>query len=180
MSSILLCCGASAALHKGCDLASRLTRAGHQVRTLLTPRAAELVSPQLFEALTGQSAASVEFGADRLGSMDHIEAGTWADLIVVAPCTADLAGRIAQGLGNDLVTSALLATPVDVPRLLFPAMNTHMLAQPPVRRNLGQLREDGWRVEEPEEGHLACGVQGPGRMVEPEAIAALVAEILGK
>jgi phosphopantothenoylcysteine decarboxylase/phosphopantothenate--cysteine ligase len=180
MSSILLCCGASAALHKGCDLASRLTRAGHEVRVLLTPRATELVSLQLFEALTGQPAASDEFGPDRRGSMDHIEMGTWAELVLVAPCTADLVGRIAHGLGNDLVTSTLIATPADVPRVLCPAMNTHMLAQPAVRRNLGLLREDGWRIEEPQEGHLACGVQGLGRMVEPEAIAALVVEILGK
>ncbi|MDP6370117.1 MAG: flavoprotein [Planctomycetota bacterium] len=179
MSKILLCCGASAALHKGCDLASRLTRAGHEVRAVLTPRATELISPQLFEALTGQVAASAEFGPERGGAMDHIELGAWAELVVVAPCTADLLGRLALGLGDDLLTSALLATPGEVPRLLCPAMNSNMLAQPAVRRNLDQLRQDGWRVAEPREGELACGVSGPGRMLEPEEIVALAAELLG-
>ncbi|HJO27550.1 MAG: phosphopantothenoylcysteine decarboxylase [Planctomycetes bacterium] len=178
MSKILLCCGASAALHKGCDLASQLTRAGHEVRAVLTPRATELVSPQLFEALTGQLAASAEFGPERGGAMDHIELGAWAQLVIVAPCTADLLGRMALGLGDDLLTSALLATPADVPRLVCPAMNSNMLAQPAVRRNLGQLREDGWSVAEPQEGQLACGVSGPGRMVEPADIVELAAELL--
>jgi len=178
MSRILLCASASVAVYKACDLASKLHQAGHELSTLLTPRAAELVSPQLFEAVSGGPAAFDEFGDDRRGAMDHIERARFAELVVVAPCTADLAGRLANGLGGDLVTTALLAVARDVPRLLCPAMNPTMLTHPAVERNLGQLREDGWEVMEPESGHMACGEAGAGRLVEPAAILARVEELL--
>ena len=93
MSRVLLGVSASVALYKACDLASRLTQEGHEVRTVLTARAAELLSPQLFEAVTGQPAATSEFGPSRRGAMDHIELARWAELLLVAPCTADLAAR---------------------------------------------------------------------------------------
>lgn len=178
MSRILLGAGASAALHKACDLASKLAQRGHAVRAVLTPRAAELVSPQLFEALTGQPAQVGEFGDERRGGMDHIELAGWAELAVVAPCSADLAARLALGLAGDLLGTALLALPAGVPRLLCPAMNPHMLEHPAVVRNLGTLRGDGWRILEPEEGAMACGVSGQGRLPEPERIAAAVEELL--
>jgi phosphopantothenoylcysteine decarboxylase/phosphopantothenate--cysteine ligase len=150
------------------------------VRCLLTPRAAELVSPQLFEALTGEPAAVSEFGAARHGGMDHIELARFAQLVCVAPCTADLAGRLALGLGDDLVTTALLATARDVPRLLCPAMNPVMLAQPAVQRNLALLVEDGWTVVEPGAGHMACGDEGRGRLAEPAQIAARIEELFAR
>lgn len=178
MSRILLCAGASVAIYKACDLASKLAQAGHEVRAALTPAAARLVSPQLFEAVTGAPAASTELGPERRGAMDHIDLAQWAELALVAPCTADLAGRIANGLGDDLVTTALLALPAGVPRLLVPAMNPNMLAQPAVTRNLARLREDGWEVVDPEEGHMACGVEGRGRFADPADVAARVAALL--
>lgn len=178
MSNVLLVCAASAALHKGCDLASKLTQAGHRVRAVLTPRAAQLVSPQLFQAVTGEPASSDEFGAERRGAMDHVDLGAWAQAVVAAPASADLVGRLALGLAGDLAATAVLAVAPGVPRLLCPAMNPNMLANPAVQRNLGTLREHGWRVLEPGSGHLACGVEGPGRLAEPAEIVAALVELL--
>jgi phosphopantothenoylcysteine decarboxylase/phosphopantothenate--cysteine ligase len=174
LSRILLCAGASAALHKACDLASTLVQDGHRVRCLLTPRAAELVRPQLFEALTGEPASVHEFGEARRTGMDHIELARWAEVFLVAPATADLIARLALGLADDLPTTVALALAPEVQRVLCPAMNPLMLAAPPVARNLARLRRDGWRVVEPEAGHLACGDEGRGRLAEPEEIAALL------
>lgn len=178
MPQILLAAGASVALYKACDLASKLTQDGHRVRAVLTARAAQLVSPQLFEAVTGEPAATDEFGPGRRSAMDHIELARWAEVLVVAPASADLVARLALGLGDDLVTTVALALPPHVPRLLAPAMNPNMLANPAVRRNLARLLEDGWRLVEPGEGHLACGDEGRGRLAEPERIAAAVAAAL--
>jgi len=178
VTNVLLCVGASVAIYKACDLASKLTQAGHRARAVLTARAAELVSPQVFEAVTGEPAATSEFGPTRRGAMDHIELARWTGLALVAPCTADLAARLAHGLADDLVTTALLALEPSVPRVLCPAMNPKMLAHPAVRRNLGLLREDGWRVLEPATGHMACGDEGAGRLVEPGEILERLAELL--
>lgn len=178
MSNVLLGASASVALYKACELASKLTQAGHRVRAVLTPRAAELLSPQLFEAVTGEPAFSDEFGAGRRSAMDHIELARWGEILVVAPATADLVGRLAHGLAGELVGTVALALPSSRPRLLAPAMNPRMLEQPAVRRNLAQLAADGWRVLEPERGHMACGDEGAGRLPEPARIAALVEELL--
>lgn len=174
MSRILLACGASAALHKACDLASLLSQDGHRVRACLTPRAAELVRPQLFEALTGEPASVSEFGDARRAGMDHIDLAHWAEVFLVAPATADLVSRLALGLADDLVTTIALALAPGVRRVLCPAMNPSMLVAPPVLRNLEQLRRDGWTVVEPAAGRLACGDEGRGRLVEPQEIAAFL------
>jgi phosphopantothenoylcysteine decarboxylase/phosphopantothenate--cysteine ligase len=178
MAKILLCVSASAALYKACDLASQLTQAGHEVPVLLTPSAAQLVSAQQFEAVTGQPARVTELSEERLGAMDHISFARGLSAVVVAPCTAALAGRIAMGLATDLVTTTLMAVPLGVPRLVCPAMNPHMLAQPAVARNLTQMVEDGWERMEPEVGHMACGEDGPGRLADPDLIVQRLQEIL--
>jgi phosphopantothenoylcysteine decarboxylase/phosphopantothenate--cysteine ligase len=179
MTRIVLAAGASAALHKGCDLASKLAQAGHEVRAVLTPRAAQLVAPQLFEALTGQPAFVEEFGPARAGAMDHIALAQWCQAFVVAPASADLVARLALGLASDLVTTVALALEPGTPRLLAPAMNPHMLAAAPIARHLATLTQDGWRVLAPGAGHLACGVQGSGRMAEPAEILSALRESLG-
>ena len=176
---ILLGASASAAVHKACDLASKLAQEGHEVKCILTPRAAELVSPQLFEALTGEPAWVDEFGGTRRRGMDHIDLSQWAELLCIAPATADVVSRLALGLANDLLTTAALALDARVPRVLCPAMNVHMLESPPIVRNMETLRADGWRILEPGEGHLACGVQGRGRMNEPQEIVAFLTEVFG-
>jgi phosphopantothenoylcysteine decarboxylase/phosphopantothenate--cysteine ligase len=178
MSRILLGAGASVALYKACDLASKLTQAGHTVRAVLTARAATLVSPQLFEAVTGEPAFTDEFGPTRRSAMDHIELARWAECLVVAPCSADLAARLALGLGDDLVATVALALPAGIPRIVSPAMNPIMLANPAVARNLARLREDGWEVLEPDEGLMACGDEGRGRLPEPARIVERIAERL--
>ena len=179
MTRILLGAGASAALFKACDLASKLTQDGHEVRAVLTPGAAKLIDPQLFEALTGQPAQVDEFGAERRGGMDHIELGRWAGLFVVAPCSADLLSRLALGLANDLLTTAALVLEPSTPRFVAPAMNPKMLAAAPIQRNLATLRGDGWNVLEPGEGAMACGDEGAGRLMEPADIAEALRASLG-
>ena len=146
MSQILLGVSASVSIYKACDLASKLSQAGHQVRTVLTENAARLVSPQLFAAVTGESAQTSEWGIHAKTAMDHIELARWAELVVVAPATASLCARLAAGLAEDLVCTTLLAVESSKPHLLCPAMNPVMLAKPAVARNLAQLAEDGWEV----------------------------------
>ncbi|MFN0244518.1 MAG: flavoprotein [Planctomycetota bacterium] len=180
MARILLAAAASVAVYKACDLASQLTQSGHTVRAVLTKRAASLVSPQLFEAVTGEPAFTDEFEATRKSAMDHIELARWAELLLIAPCSADLAARLAVGLGDDLVATVALAFPAGKPRLLCPAMNPNMLAHPAVQRNLTTLREDGWRILEPDDGHMACGVEGKGRLPDPARIVKWVASELGR
>lgn len=179
MSRIVLAAGASAALHKACDLASQLAQDRHQVRVLLTPRAAELVHPQFFEALTGEPAAVREFGDARRTGMDHIELARWAEVFLVAPASADLVSRLALGLADDLVTTVALALGPETRRVLCPAMNPNMLASPAIARNVAQLRADGWTFVEPGSGRLACGVEGRGRLAEPEEILTTVRALLG-
>jgi phosphopantothenoylcysteine decarboxylase/phosphopantothenate--cysteine ligase len=180
MPRILLVCGASAALHKAADLASKLAQRPHQVRAVLTPRAAELVSPQLFEALTGEPAQVSEFGPQRRGAMDHIELAKWAELVLVAPASADLVSRLALGLADDLASTVCLALSARTPRLIAPAMNPAMLESPPIVRNLGLLREAGWRVLEPASGPMACRDEGRGRLPEPAELAEAVERALGR
>ena len=175
--NVLLAAGASVAVYKACDLASKLTQDGHGVKAVLTPSAAKLVSPQLFEAVTGERAFVDEFSDRREGAMDHIALCDWGELLLVAPASADLVARLALGLGGDLVGTVSLAWQHPKPRLICPAMNPHMLAAGPTGRHLETLRGDGWELMEPDEGHMACGVAGRGRLPEPESIRRRVQEI---
>ncbi len=174
MANVLLASAASVSIYKACDLASKLSQRGHAVRIVLTANAARLVSPQLFEAVTGEPASVTEWGDERRAAMDHIDLARFAEIVVVAPCSADLAARIAHGFADDLVTTTLLAVESKVPRLVCPAMNPNMLAQPAVQRNFEQLRTDGWAFVDAEPGHMACGDEGTGRLAEPLTIAEAV------
>jgi phosphopantothenoylcysteine decarboxylase/phosphopantothenate--cysteine ligase len=178
MAKILLAGSASVAIYKACELASKLAQAGHQVRAILTPNAAKLVNPQLFEAITGEPAFVDEFGRSRRTAMDHIDLATWGEELVVAPCSASLLSRLSLGLADDLASTVAIALPHGRPRLVCPAMNPHMLAAPNVQRHLATLKADGWHVMEPGEGHMACGVSGKGRLPDPEAILRRAVELL--
>lgn len=180
MASILLGCGASVALYKACDLASKLAQAGHEVRAILTPRAARLVNPQLFEAVCGQPAQVDEFAESRRGAMDHIELAKWGELLLVAPASAGLVARLAHGIADELLGTVALALEAKRPRILCPAMNPNMLEARPLQRNLAMLREDGWEIVESEEGHMACGDEGQGRLAEPQRIVERVAQRLAR
>jgi len=155
------------AAYKSCYLVRRLTEAGARVDVVLTPGATEFVRPVTFEALSGRPVLTSLWEPDR--ALAHIRLGREADLLVVAPATAHLLARVAQGLADDLLTAILLAR--TCPVLLAPAMNDEMYAASPTRKNLELLRERGFALVGPERGALAEGPsERPGRMSEPDTI----------
>ncbi|HEX2636851.1 MAG TPA: bifunctional phosphopantothenoylcysteine decarboxylase/phosphopantothenate--cysteine ligase CoaBC [Gemmatimonadales bacterium] len=157
------------ACYKSCTLARRLTEAGARVDVILTRGAAEFVRPLTFEALTGRPALGSLWEPG--GALSHVRLGQQADLVLVAPATAHLIARMAQGLADDLLTTLLLAS--TAPVLLAPAMNDEMYAHPQTRENLARLRARGVSVVGPEVGARAEGPsERPGRMSEPETILA--------
>jgi phosphopantothenoylcysteine decarboxylase/phosphopantothenate--cysteine ligase len=163
------------ACYKSCTLARRLTEAGARVDVVLTQSAAEFVRPATFEALTGRPVQSSLWEPG--GALSHVRLGHEADLIIVAPATAHLLARMAQGLADDVLTALLLAR--TAPLLLAPAMNDEMFAHPATRANLGTLRSSGVAFVGPETGGLAEGPsERPGRMSEPETIMAHAARLL--
>ena len=163
------------ACYKSCILARRLTEAGARVDVVLTRAAAEFVRPLTFEALTGRPVVTSLW--DRDGALAHIRLGHDADLVIVAPATAHLIARMAQGMADDFLTSLLLAR--TSPVLLAPAMNDEMFAAEPTVTNLSVLRSRGMEVVGPEVGALAEGPsERPGRMSEPETVMAHAARLL--
>ncbi|MBI4583811.1 MAG: phosphopantothenoylcysteine decarboxylase [Planctomycetes bacterium] len=176
MARILLGVSAGVAAYKVIELASALTQRGDQVVTLLTPRAREFVTPLTFKAVTREKVFTEIFEDTPSSSTEHISLAQWGEVLVIAPATADLIGRIAAGLGDDIVTTTLLA--FDQPVVLAPSMNDRMWANPLVRRNLRQLEELGYLVVEPDSGHLACGSIGPGRLASVEKIISAIDKAL--
>lgn len=174
MSRVLVGVGASAACFKAVAVCSALAKDGIGVQAVLTRHAARLVAPLQFSCVTGVRALCDEWEPTDPGGMDHIRLAREAGLLLVCPASAGLIGALAHGLAGDLLGSLALAFGAAKPRLLAPAMNPEMWAHPALRRNVAQLRGDGWRFVGPEEGATACGECGPGRMAEPEAICAAV------
>ena len=165
------------ACYKSCVLARRLTEAGALVDTVLTEAAAEFVRPLTFEALTGRPVLSSLWS--RGGALAHVRLGQAADLVIVAPATANLIARVAQGMADDFLTTMLLAT--TAPVLLAPAMNDEMYAAGPTATNLATLQRRGFHAIGPEVGALAEGPSDrPGRMSEPEAILAGASRLLAR
>lgn len=174
---ILLIIGGGIAAYKVLDLIRRLRDAGAGVVPVLTRAAEEFVTPLSVSALAGEKVHRDLFDLTAEAEMGHIQLSRSADLVVVAPATADLMGKMAAGLANDLASTLLMAT--DKPVLLAPAMNVRMWTHPATRRNLATLQGDGIMVLGPDEGAMACGEFGPGRMAEPEAIRAAIGAALG-
>ncbi|WP_170377690.1 bifunctional phosphopantothenoylcysteine decarboxylase/phosphopantothenate--cysteine ligase CoaBC [Ruegeria atlantica] len=173
---ILLIIGGGIAAYKSLDLIRRLQERGAAVTPVLTRAAEEFVTPLSVAALAGEKAYRDLFDLTDEAEMGHIQLSRSADLIVVAPATADLMGKMATGLANDLASTLLMAT--DTPVLCAPAMNVRMWDHPATQRNLKQLQADGVRFVGPNEGDMACGEYGPGRMSEPlEIVAAIEAEL---
>jgi phosphopantothenoylcysteine decarboxylase/phosphopantothenate--cysteine ligase len=166
---ILLIIGGGIAAYKSLELIRELSRRGIGTRAILTKAGAEFITPLSVGSLTGEKVFSDLFNLTDEAEMGHIELSRSADLIVVAPATADLMAKAANGLANDLASTALLAT--DKPVLYAPAMNVRMWEAKPTRRNLRTLIEDGAMFVGPNEGEMACGEFGPGRMAEPAEIA---------
>ncbi len=175
---ILLIIGGGIAAYKALELIRTLARRGIASRCILTAGGAEFITPLSVAALSGETVHTDLFDLDAEAKMGHIELSRSADLIVVCPATADLIAKAAAGLAGDLATTALLAT--DKPVLMAPAMNVRMWTHPAVRRNVATLRADGVAVLEPDEGAMACGEFGPGRLPEVEQIAiAIEARLAG-
>lgn len=169
MKRILLIIGGGVAAFKSLELIRELKRRGVASRCILTPAGAEFVTPLSVAALSGEKVYDALFSLTDETEMGHIELSRSADLVVVAPATADLMAKAANGLANDLASTTLLAT--DKPVLMAPAMNVRMWEHAAVRRNRAQLEADGVMFVGPDEGEMACGEFGYGRMSEPAAIA---------
>ncbi|PPD16213.1 MAG: bifunctional phosphopantothenoylcysteine decarboxylase/phosphopantothenate--cysteine ligase CoaBC [Methylobacterium sp.] len=169
---VLLIIGGGIAAYKTPELVRLIRKAGGHVRVILTKAASEFVTPLTLASLTGEKVHEALFSLTDEIEMGHIELSRSADLLVVAPATADLMAKAAHGLANDLASTTLLAT--DKPVLMAPAMNVRMWLHPATQRNLATLRADGVSFVGPDEGDMACGEYGPGRMAEPAAILAAI------
>jgi phosphopantothenoylcysteine decarboxylase/phosphopantothenate--cysteine ligase len=173
---ILLIVGGGVAAYKSLELVRRLRERGVVTRVVMTEAAKQFVAPLSFAALSGHAVRFDPFSLIDEAEMGHIELSREANLVVVAPATADLLARMAQGLANDLASTTLLATDKRV--LAAPAMNLRMWLHPATRRNVATLRADGVAFVGPDEGEMACGEFGPGRMAEPLAIVAAIERAL--
>lgn len=167
--SVLLIVGGGIAAYKALELARELSKRGIRVTSVLTAGGAEFITPLALGGLTGERCYTDLFSLTDEIEMGHIELSRAADLIVVAPATANLLAKAACGIADDLATTLLLAT--DKPVLFAPAMNVKMWEHPATQRNIGQLRADGAHFVGPGEGAMACGEYGMGRLAEPIAIA---------
>jgi phosphopantothenoylcysteine decarboxylase/phosphopantothenate--cysteine ligase len=174
---ILVAVTGGIAAYKIPELVRTLQRAGHLVRCAVTPAATEFVAPLVLQTLTGEAVRSSLFDPAQEGEIGHIELADWAELMIVAPATANTLAKLAHGLADDLVSTVALAT--RAPLLVAPAMNVNMWQHPATQGNLALLRERGVRVVGPGAGELACGREGQGRMSEPQAIAEAAALVLG-
>lgn len=174
---VLLIIGAGIAAYKSLELIRLITRAGGAVTPVLTRSAGQFVTPLSVAGLAGERVYDELFDLTDEAEMGHIQLSRVADLVVVAPATADLMAKMATGLADDLASTLLLAT--DTPVLIAPAMNVRMWDHPATQRNLATLRGDGVDVMGPNEGDMACGEHGPGRMAEPAEILAAIEAKLG-
>lgn len=172
MKRILLIVGGGIAAYKACELIRLARGAGIEVTCVATPAAQQFVTPMTLAALSERPVHTTLWDLKNEAEMGHIQLSRQADLVVVAPATADLLARMAAGVADDLATTLLLAT--DKPVLAAPAMNVRMWQHPATQRNVERLRADGVTVIEPDEGPMACGEYGPGRLPEPPVILAAI------
>lgn len=164
------------AAYKAVEVLRGLQRAGCTVRVGMTKRACEFIQPLTFRALSGSHVIVDDYAPDNPDPIAHITFSQTVDLFLIAPATANIMGKLANGIADDFLTSTYLAS--TSPVLIAPAMNTSMWHHPATQRNLRQLRSDGVHVIEPDDGEMACGTIGPGRLSEPERIVAAALEIL--
>ena len=177
MQRVLLMIGGGIAAYKAPELVRQLRAQGLAVRCLMTAAAAQFVSPLSLASVSGDKVYENLFDLTEEAEMGHIQLSRDADIILVAPATADLMAKAAQGMANDLASTTLLAT--DKKILMAPAMNVRMWQHEATQRNLAQLEKDGVSIIGPEDGDMSCGEFGPGRMREPHDIAAATAAALG-
>jgi phosphopantothenoylcysteine decarboxylase/phosphopantothenate--cysteine ligase len=164
------------AAYKAAEVLRGLQRAGCTVRVAMTKRACEFIQPLTFRALSGSHVIVDDYAPDNPDPIAHITFSQTVDLFLIAPATANIIGKFASGIADDFLTSTYLAS--TAPVLIAPAMNTSMWHHPATQRNLQQLRADGVHIIEPDEGEMACGTIGPGRLSEPDRIVTAALEIL--
>ncbi len=165
---ILLCVSGGIAVFKAAALTSKLYQTGAEVKVLMTDSATEFVTPLTFQTLSRNDVYRDTFEEKDPASVAHIDLADWADLVLIAPATANMIGKLANGIADDMMSTTLLAT--EAPVFVAPAMNVHMYDHPAVKKNMDILRSFNCHFLEPGEGLLACGYVGKGRMAEPEDI----------
>ncbi len=166
--TILLGVTGGIAAYKSASLASRLVKAGAEVRVIMTEHATNFINPITFETLTGHKCITDTFDRNFEFQVEHVSLAKKADVIMVAPATANVIAKLAHGLADDMLTTTILAS--HAPKLIAPAMNTGMYENPVTQNNLALLKKYGMEVIEPAAGHLACGDEGKGKMPEPEIL----------
>lgn len=165
---VLLAVTGGIAVYKACDLTSKLTQAGADVRVIMTESACEFVSPLTFQALSRNPVYTDTFDEKDPKKIAHIDLADWAEIVIIAPATANSLSKIANGLGDDMLTTTLLATRATI--YVAPAMNVHMYQNQAVIENMQKLTRFGYNFIEPGAGYLACGYVGKGRLEEPKTI----------
>lgn len=165
------------AAYKAVEIASRLRKAGAEVHVIMTREATEFVTELTFREITGQP-VSVDMWAKVANfNVEHIALATLADLVLIAPATANIIAKTAAGIADDMLTTTVLAT--KAPLVMAPAMNTNMYENPVTQKNIAELKSRGVQMIEPASGHLACGVEGKGRLPEPAQIVQFVMDFMG-
>lgn len=168
-TNIVLGVSGGIAAYKAADLASKLAGAGARVNCVLTESACQLVGPKTFEAVTGQQVFTKMWSAPQEYSITHISLTEKADIVVLAPATANIIGKIAGGICDDLLSTIMCAA-WSKPVIIAPAMNNNMWGNPAVQKNIETLRQMNFKIIGPETGRLACGTEAIGRMAEPADI----------
>ena len=170
---IVLGVGGGIAAYKAAELARLLMQQGHEVQVVMTAAAQEFVRPLTFAALTGRKVLTDLFAIE--SAIEHVSVAQEHEVLAIAPATADLLGKLAHGLADDFLTTTYLAFTGTV--VIAPTMNVNMWQHPAVQANLETLRRRGHHIVEPDSGYLACGMTGPGRLADPEIIAATIAQV---
>jgi phosphopantothenoylcysteine decarboxylase/phosphopantothenate--cysteine ligase len=182
-TNILLGVSGGIAAYKAVDLASKLTAAGANVKTVMTDAACRFVGPKSFEAVTCSVVFTSLWDTPGEYEIDHIALVDWAGIVVVAPATANIIGKIANGICDDLLSTLLCAASPLIKSgaaLLAPAMNNNMWENQAVQRNIKMIKQMGFQLIGPETGRLACGTEGIGRMAEPQDIIRAIEKIVTK
>ena len=177
-ATVLLGVTGGIACYKAVELVRLLIQEGFAVQVIMTRGAMEFVTPLTFQTLSGRSVATETFNLTQESEIGHINLADSADILVIAPATANVIGKIAAGIADDLLTTVIMAT--QAPVLIAPAMNIHMYENPILQENVRKLRHIGYHVLEPAHGYLACGYEGKGRLPAPEEIREEIKRLLRK
>lgn len=179
MSNILLCVTGSISVYKAADLANIMTKDGYSVETIMTKSAEEFITPMTFRTLTKERVYTQMFKEYEVDKVEHISIAKKTDLCVIAPATANIIGKIASGIADDMLTTVVMALK-DVPVIICPAMNTNMYENPIVQRNINMLKELDYIFVDPKASRLACGDLGKGALADVTTIYEAIVNQLEK